>query len=239
MRSEQINELAKALCQAQGEYRPAKKDANNPFFKSSYATLSSVFEVIKEPFLKYKLTVTQPTFIKKPDTVNDVNVVVLETTIMHESGQWISSHYPVISKDNSPQAMGSAMSYAKRYSLAAIAGVYTDEDDDGNAAQGLGVSRPEPTISAAQQQFKQSLGSARAQGISDAQLNRLYMIATKSGYTTIEAEQMAKQKYNLTNIKDMYKDQYAEFCDKVLATPKPRGSIVEEDVKFEGEFGPL
>jgi len=127
--SEQINELSKALCTAQSQMTFAKKDSKNPFFKSSYADLSSVWDACRGPLTSNGLAVIQ-TF----DSDHDENTVVVVTTLTHTSGQWINSRLklPLVKKD--PQGLGSAITYGRRYSLAAIVGVIADEDDDGNAA---------------------------------------------------------------------------------------------------------
>lgn len=131
MKSEQINELAKALSAAQGAMEGAKKDTVNPFFKSRYADLGSVWEAIRGPLSKNGLSVVQ--------TVDDTKLI---TTLMHSSGQWIDSSYPISAKDATPQAIGSAMTYARRYALAAIVGVY-QTDDDAEAA----TERPQQQVS--------------------------------------------------------------------------------------------
>lgn len=121
--------LAKALSAAQGEMEGAKRDAENPFYKSKYADLASVWDAIRGPLTDNGLAVAQTT-----DLTEDGTLVVV-TTLMHESGESISGRMPVKAKDDSPQAMGSGVSYARRYALAAICGV-APEDDDGEAAQG-------------------------------------------------------------------------------------------------------
>lgn len=127
-KSEQINEIAKALAQAQSEMGAAKKDAKNPFFKSSYATLEAISDACLHLLNKNGIAVTQTTM-----HLSSSIDVSLCTTLMHSSGQWIQSVYPVHPTKNDPQSLGSALSYARRYSLAAIAGV-TVSDDDGEAA---------------------------------------------------------------------------------------------------------
>ena len=120
--SELINELAAALCKAQAEMGGAVKDSSNPFFKSSYADLTSVIKAIKQPFSDNGLSYTQ-----FPVTFEDRIGVV--TRLMHNSGQWLEMDYtlPTVKKD--PQAAGSAISYARRYALQSIAGIPTAEDD--------------------------------------------------------------------------------------------------------------
>lgn len=124
--SEQINELASALAKAQQEIGPAYKDAVNPFFKSKYADLSSVWSACKQPLTKHGLAVLQTV-----EYQNDRMVLV--TTLAHSSGQWMKSCMPIISAKQDAQGIGSAITYMRRYSLAAMVGV-TTEDDDGNSA---------------------------------------------------------------------------------------------------------
>ena len=123
MKSEQINELAAALAKAQAKIRGAVKDSANPFFKSSYADLQSVWDAIREPLAANGLCVIQTT------ATNAAGGLELITTLAHSSGQWIEGRFPVLPLKNEPQAVGSAVSYSRRYSLAAIAGVYQTDDD--------------------------------------------------------------------------------------------------------------
>lgn len=125
--SEEISELVSALAIAQGSIQGAKKDVNNPFFKSKYADLQSVWSVARKPLSDNGLAVVQT-----PE--NSENGVTLRTALFHSSGQWIASTLDLPVKKDDPQGYGSAISYARRYSLAAMIGVYS-EDDDGNAAK--------------------------------------------------------------------------------------------------------
>jgi len=120
--SESINELASALCAAQSQMGGAVKDSANPFFKSSYADLTSVIKAIKQPFADNGLSYTQ-------FPVSNENGVGVSTRLMHISGQWLEMEYtlPTVKKD--PQASGSAITYARRYALQSIAGIPTADDD--------------------------------------------------------------------------------------------------------------
>jgi len=133
--SEQINELASALAKAQGEILPAIKDCANPFFKSKYADLNSVWNACRQPLSKNGLSVTQ-TF----DTNGEMYLI---TTLMHSSGQWISSKLPVVTVKKDAQEYGKAITYMRRYALSAIVGVAPDDDDDGNSASGKTYNVPE------------------------------------------------------------------------------------------------
>lgn len=125
-KSEQINELVKALSLAQGVIIPATKDANNPFFRSKYADLASIWEVARDPLSKNGLAI-----IQLPSA--EGNIVTLETVLVHSSGQFISSRLTMVAKDASPQAIGSCITYLRRYALSSVVGI-ASEDDDGNAA---------------------------------------------------------------------------------------------------------
>lgn len=137
-KSESIKELATALCKAQSEMKFAVKDAANPFFKSRYADLASVIEAVKLPFANNGISFVQGTDFE--DTA-----VIIETMLMHSSGEWLSSRLKMQPVKNDPQSVGSAITYGKRYGLQAIAGVPSD-DDDGNAAthQSAPTAKPAP-----------------------------------------------------------------------------------------------
>lgn len=132
--SESINELATALCAAQAEMGGAVKDSANPFFKSKYADLTSVVKAIKEPFANHGLSYTQ--FPCAAD-----GCVGVTTRLMHSSGQWLESSYMLPMVKNDPQAAGSAITYARRYALQAMAGIPT-ADDDAESAMLRGQEAP-------------------------------------------------------------------------------------------------
>lgn len=127
--SEHVNEIGKAMASVQGEMKPAIKDSNNPFFKSKYSNLTSVWESIREPLKKYEISIFQ-------DVVSTDHGISVVTKMIHSSGQWIEFgplEIPLGKRD--AQSIGSATSYAKRYALSAACGVVTDdEDDDGEKA---------------------------------------------------------------------------------------------------------
>lgn len=128
MKSENIGALAAALAKAQSQISGAVKDAANPFFKSKYADLESVWQACRKPLTDNNLSVTQTSRYTE-------HGLMLVTTLLHSSGEWIAGEMPVLVKDNSPQAQGSGLTYARRYALAALVGIY-QTDDDGEAAQG-------------------------------------------------------------------------------------------------------
>jgi hypothetical protein len=124
-----MKNLAQALSKMQGQMTPAIKDATNPAFKSKYADLASVWEAIRKPLSDNGLSVTQQT------DVLDNGQMILITTVWHMSGESLVARYPLTPAQNTIQAVGSCLSYARRYSISALLGV-TQDDDDGNAGSG-------------------------------------------------------------------------------------------------------
>ena len=131
--SEQINELATALAKAQGDIKGAVKDSSNPFFKSSYADLSSVWNACREALSKNGLAVIQTCSMSE-------HGVTVSTRLAHASGQWVEDDLTLMPVKPDPQGVGSTITYARRYALASIAGV-APEDDDGNAASGQATAQ--------------------------------------------------------------------------------------------------
>ena len=128
-RSETIGALAAALSKAQSEFDHAKKDVNNTFFKSKYADLAGCIDAARAQLSANGLSVSQYT------DLDETGRMLLFTILMHSSGEWISGKYPISPVKNDPQGIGSAITYARRYSFCAITGIASD-DDDGNAASG-------------------------------------------------------------------------------------------------------
>lgn len=124
--SETVNKLIPALIKAQAEIKHSEKDGKNPHYRSEYSTLTSVIDACKEPLRKNGLIVIQT------PVYNELGVQ-LETTIYHESGEFISSELFVPAPADA-QKFGSALTYARRYSLSTIVGI-APEDDDGEGAK--------------------------------------------------------------------------------------------------------
>jgi hypothetical protein len=121
-------ELYAALSKAQGEFTVAHRSKANPFFKSRYADFESVVNACRPALAKYGLAFLQLTKINESGTD-------LVTRITHSSGQWIEGEYPIKVQKDDPQGWGSAITYSRRYALAAALGVVaSDEDDDAERA---------------------------------------------------------------------------------------------------------
>lgn len=124
--SDSIKAIAPALLKAQKAVTFAAKDAKNPHFKSSYASLPSVIDAVKGALNDSGIVFIQST------SPSDSGMLNLTTRLLHETGEWIEDTATVPLPKSDPQGYGSAVTYARRYSLAAMLGLYQD-DDDGEA----------------------------------------------------------------------------------------------------------
>lgn len=158
--SDSINEIALALSKAQAAVRGAIKDSNNPFFKSQYADLQSVWDACRAALTANELAVVQSAGTDGP-------MVRVSTMLVHSSGQWFADDLALKPKDDGPQAMGACISYGRRYALAAFVGVY-QTDDDAESAEGRkaapapAVRKPDPEAYAA---WKDDLAAVASEGL--------------------------------------------------------------------------
>jgi hypothetical protein len=127
--------LAAALAAAQSTMKAAPFDRTNPHFKSKYASLASVVDTIRKPLADNGLSYTQTTEIRE-------GALILITTLRHRSGEIVTSEYPLPGMSK-PQELGSALTYARRYSLSALVCIAADDDDD---AEGVRKSEQMTTL---------------------------------------------------------------------------------------------
>ena len=183
-KTDSIAELAKALAKAQGEIENASKNAANPHFKSKYADLAEVLNTVRPVFSSHGLSVLQmPSF--------DGGIASVETMLMHTSGEWISNTCSAPVSKNDAQGVGSAITYLRRYSLAAFAGI-AQEDDDANGDVGHNKAQ-QPARLPAGQPLPQSKPQLPAEQLQAA------LQAVRDGKRT--AEQL-RAKYALTTEQD-------------------------------------
>ena len=208
-----INEISEALCKAQHEMEGAKKDTSNPFYKSKYADLASVIYAIKEPLCKNNLSYTQ--LVES----NDEGKTFLKTILMHKSGQSISSKMLVKPTRDDMQGLGSAITYARRYSLQAIVGL-SSEDDDGNAASGLknNSSKPEVEMPKRKEEPKQW------RIITAGEWNAAITIGLKNGYSKEEIKDYVKT-LGYDDIKTINEHDYKSIIEYVDVTKEQRIKI--------------
>lgn len=128
-KSDSIKNLAEALNKAQAEFSPAPENANNPHLRNKYADLGSIIETVKPVLAKYGLSVSQL-------VEGHAGEIGVSNVLMHASGEWLESYVSMPIADakgiNPAQAAGSIVSYLRRYSLAAMLGIYAGGDDDAN-----------------------------------------------------------------------------------------------------------
>ena len=186
--SEQTDQIAAALSRAQSSTLGAVKDAANPFFRSKYADLSSVWDACRKALTNEGLSVAQfpqtdyqgtpepyEWTSKNGETrygVRVICVVSMVTRLMHASGQWLQGTVSTMLPSADPQAVGSAITYLRRYGLAAAVGV-APEDDDAEAATGRQmapvntqarqfVTTPEQATAAVTESFTRAQKSGQA-----------------------------------------------------------------------------
>ena len=194
-----MKELATAMAKAQSQIKTALKDSKNPHFKSSYADLTSVWDACREALTKNGFSVIQRTDF-------DANGEVwLETMLLHASGEHIASRYPLRPAKQDPQGYGSAITYARRYCLAAIVGVVADEDDDGNAAsQRNGNHAPPP---------QEDTGLAAAKAFVRRSVKEIGALTS----ATALSEWKAKMDGHLARLLDKYPDEGAAVMSALMA----------------------
>ena len=136
--SEKIGAIAQAIVKAQAEMPKLLADSDNPYYKSKYIALADLIKEVRPVLAKYGLAIIQGV------SGDGEKAVIITTRIIHESGEWIEEAFtmPVVAKgakEATPQDYGAAVTYARRYSLAGILGVASEEDDDANS---ISVQKP-------------------------------------------------------------------------------------------------
>ena len=193
-KSESIKNIAAALVKFQEEVKNPPKSADNPFFKSKYTPLDVIVDTVKPLLGKQGLS-----YIQSPG--GDGEKISITTLIMHISGEWIETDPLVLKADKAnAQGAGSAITYARRYALAAALGIASDEDDDGNGASG-NKDKEQPSKPQQSQGYK----------ITEKQLNRLYAIAKSAGYDSDKVKESVLKRYKV-EITSLSKTQYEELC---------------------------
>jgi hypothetical protein len=219
--TESVGALAKSLSKAQGEIENASKDSENTFFKNAagkntkYASLAEALTEIRPAFSRNGLSILQvPCLTDKG--------FVLVTRIMHESGEWIEGDYPIEPVKKDPQGYGGAVTYARRYSAMAFAGI-APEDDDGNDASGKTGSK-EAAKAVADRKIQETRPEAPRPNVTvnSAATSR------ESFITTTNAAPKQQVNVTLTNLAielgKLYGDKAKEILSKGLAKYKAQAS---------------
>lgn len=207
-----ISKLAEALSKAQGEMEAAAKDSTNPHFNRTYADLASVWEAVRLPLSKNGLAVCQ-----FPSSEGAVAKVV--TMLTHSSGEWTASELKIKAQSDTAQNIGSAITYARRYSLMAVCGIAPD-DDDGNAASGRDEKPSNQKPAQKSSQGKKPAGKSQttqemeeffdgpdgeAEGKKVANLMHIqFGCKTKDDYTTLVRHVTSQPEYQWDMVKTNY-----------------------------------
>ncbi|MHA4291079.1 ERF family protein [Bacillus cereus] len=211
-KSETITELAKALVKFNSEVNKIAKDADNPFFKNNYATLDTIIDEIRPILSKHGLSIMQ---IPSGDGQN----VTLKTLLLHESGEWLESDELTMKPvKNDPQAVGSCITYARRYSLAAFLSLNTGEDDDGNGAT-YGKDKPKPKGNGGQAPSKPQSGGGNGKA-SEKQMKMIHAkiahVATLTQTEKQMVEETLKNQVGFTSLSEI-SSQSASKAIQVLS----------------------
>jgi hypothetical protein len=198
--SEQLNELAGALAEAQGEFpsvtkteegviKGTSRTGNAYEYKYSYADLATVVETVKPILAKHGLALSQ--FVSG----GDMTAQTLTTYLLHKSGQFISHEMTLLLPKEDAQGQGSAITYARRYSYMSALGLVADEDDDGNAASKAVAKAPATAPKAA------ATATAKpTELITPSKLKRIRELFVEKGIGG---------------------EQATEFCQLMIEKPKP------------------
>ena len=214
MKSESITNLVGALTKFQGKMTAVKKDATNPFYKSRYATLDTIWETIRKPLSDNGLSVAQTMNLIEGNSV-------LETTLYHTSGEWISGTQLVNPVKNDPQGLGSAITYARRYSLSAILGLVSDDDDDANTA-----TKPEPvksTTTAVKDTSEKTVSPTvetpqKSESITIPQTKKIHATAKEKGLSAESARSYMQKTFKKNSTKELTKEEAStmiEFLEEI------------------------
>jgi|SRR5690554_987650 len=191
-KSESIKNIALALSKFQSEVENPKNTADNPYYKSKYAPLQDVLNTVRPLLSKHGLSIVQ-------SPSGDGERISIHTMLIHESGEWIEFDPLVLKAEKiTPQGAGSAITYGRRYSLSAVLGISSEDDDDANSL--------ETSQQAQKQQRKQ---------LTDKQVKRLYAIANSAGVSVEDVKRVLMRDYNKTQAADLTKQEYDEICERL------------------------
>ena len=217
-KSESIANLVKALSALQGELKDADKNALNPHFKSKYADLSEVLGNLRPLLAKNQLALSQfPSF--------ENGIVSVTSLLAHASGEWIESTASAPATKQDVQGVGSAITYLKRYSAAAIVGMASaDQDDDGNSVSIQKVEN-KPIV-------KQEVKDFRPQTVDAAKIETIIQGYAKALVIAGISEAQVNEKIDIARSVSKQKpfDAFSkEYGDKIV---KLKSMVKTEDIPF-------
>lgn len=190
-KSESIKNIALALSKFQSEVENPKNTADNPYYKSKYAPLQDVLNTVRPLLSKHGLSIVQ-------SPSGDGERISIHTMLIHESGEWIEFDPLVLKAEKiTPQGAGSAITYGRRYSLSAVLGISSEDDDDANSFE------------------KTQQNSGQKKQLTEKQVKRLYAIANSAGFSTADVKKVLMKDYKKTQATDLTKEEYDEICERL------------------------
>lgn len=240
--SESISALATALAAAQLEIKAPLKnrdvdftDKNGRRVKYAYADLADLIEALR-PLAKHGIAVTHQ--LEQRGTQ-----FYLETRLIHSSGEWLATNYPLPNPNGMrPQEFGSALTYARRYSLSPLAGTASEEDDDGQAAAGITdkggkghAKTSQPGKSGALNQNQggqpQDVGKKTVGGLTDLQLSRLFAVADEAHWKKEDVKSYMDAAFNVASSRNLNATQYQILIQTIQTTGFPEALLSLKHVK--------
>ena len=200
-KSESIKEIGTALAKFQAEIHNPSNTAVNPFFKSKYAPLAEVLNVVRPIASKYGISIIQ-------NPIGNGESVTVTTIIIHSSGEWLQTgNLSAKPEKNTAQAMGSIITYLRRYQLSSLLGVSSEDDNDGN--------EKDPEVTKPKHQSKVEPKPLLIQ------LNEKLKLAKWNSPKAING---IKEKYQVFDLQDMTDEQMQDLI-----------KLCEEHIKNRGE----
>ncbi len=196
--SESIKNIAKAMAQFQAEVKNPANTADNPFFKSKYAPLNDVLNLVRPILTKHGLSVLQ-------SPSGDGEHITVTTLITHESGEWIESDPLTLKAEKAnAQGVGSAVTYARRYALSAMLGISSEDDDDGNYASSAKDKQNEQT---------DAQTSKTEEKATKEQLNKIYVEANRLGLSADIMKELIADRYKKSSSKELTKTEASDLIE--------------------------
>jgi hypothetical protein len=204
--SESNQAISKALVAAWGCIETPKHNTgvkvttkSGSSYEFSYTDLEGIFDALKTVYKENKIAVLQSpkTFFQEGHLM-----ISVETMLLHESGEWVKSEPLGVTASNNMQDLGGQITYMKRYSLSAISGISTEKDDDANGVSGNQV------------EYKNT-DQGKTKKLSEAQVKRLFAIASSNGISVADVKKGLMKDYNKTAAEDLTKQEYDELCARL------------------------
>lgn len=211
--SENNQSISKALVTAWGSIETPKHNTSvkvtsqktGKSYEFTYTDLDGIFEAVRQIYKENKLSIIQNAHTHSD---NGTTFVSVETMLLHESGEWVKSEPLRAIASQNMQDLGGQITYMKRYSLSAMLGIATEKDDDANGVSGNQV------------EYKNQPKQNNQSKLSDAQLKRLFTIASSKGISAADVKKGIIRDYKKTNAEDLTKQEYDELVAKIEAVVK-------------------